>query len=349
MAVTRFEPKPVKNKIIALLVVGLLIFGITKLFPDTPPAFLKKTLNKAESKESAASNKIKNLNELSANPIVLNNSFEVSEVKITSDNSWPHITGTVKNISNKNYKDVSLKIDTYNSKNKYLQSHYDDAFFLESGQSWKFDVLILDEGTTTYKIAEIQASDITGKDTSTPGLKIVSSRLISEGSTQYITGIIENTSKKHFDEASVTLSIMDKNGILVKSSIPDILCFEPRQKWKFKEDIYDLTAGSYKIMEVKGSEDSNTEHFAPGLKVINSNLSANEYSKNIKGIVKNNSSSYYSFVSLTINVFDKDGYVLESLIENRSGLFPNGSWKFDLDTFVKDIESFKVVEIRANK
>lgn len=113
MDVTRFEPKPVKNRIIALLVVGLLIFGITKLFPDNPPEFLKKALNNTESKQKTDSNQIKNINGHSAKPLVLNNSFEVSEVKMVYDNSWPYLTGIVKNISRRNYQDITLKINTY--------------------------------------------------------------------------------------------------------------------------------------------------------------------------------------------------------------------------------------------
>jgi len=344
MSITRYEPKPIKNRLIALLVIGVLIFGITKLFPDNPPAFLEKISTKAE---SSTPNSIRQLKS-TITPNKLNKDFNISEVKMVYDDSWPRLTGLIKNISKRDLQDITLEVNTYKSNNKLIQTHYLDAYFLEAGQSWKFEMSLLDKNAAFYDIASISGKDATDKINSTSSLKVVSSELRTEGEDQYITGIIENKSKMHFDEATVEMSIMDKTGTVMQYSSANILCFEPGQKWKFKVDVYGYIADSYKLTKVEGEENPNFQHFAPSLQILNPNLYSAEYDTNIKGTIKNNSLNSYSYVSLTINVFDKDGCLLKSLYDSRTGLSSGSSWKFDVSTSEENVKSFKIVEIRAN-
>jgi len=345
MSITTYEPKPIKNRLIALLVVGVLIFGVTKLFPDNPPAFLQKTTAKTE---TSTPDNISQLKGNSLDPNTLNKNFEISELKMVNDDSWPRLTGLVKNISKSNFQDVTLTVNTYESNNKFIQTHYSEAYLLEAGQSWKFELPLFDKNTAFYYITDIRGQDITGKTTSTPGLKIVSSELAAEGKYQYVTGIIENKSKMDFDEATVKMSIMDKAGTVMQYSSADIFCFESGQKWKFKIDVNDYIAYSYKLTEVKGKAKPDVQHFAPGLEVVNSSFYLTEYNTKIKGTIKNNSLNHYSYASLIINVFDKKGYLLTSIYENHGALSSGSSWNFDVNTYSEDIGSFKIAEMQAN-
>lgn len=48
----------------------------------------------------------------------------------------------------------------------------------------------------------------------------------------------------------------------------------------------------------------------------------------IEGYIKNNSDKDYSYVQVEFTAYDADGNVLDSCLDNNSGLEANGRWKF---------------------
>ena len=77
--------------------------------------------------------------------------------------------------------------------------------------------------------------------------------------------------------------------------------------------------------------------------------SADEYgiSYNIEGYVKNNSDKEYSYVQIEFTAYDAEGNVLDSCLDNNSGLEANGRWKFKAicTTDADKIASYKFKKI----
>lgn len=68
------------------------------------------------------------------------------------------------------------------------------------------------------------------------------------------------------------------------------------------------------------------------------------FSYYIEGMVTNNTSNTYSYVQVTFNVYDKDGNVIGSCLDNINNLEGNGSWKINAicSGEAKDIKSYKL-------
>lgn len=64
----------------------------------------------------------------------------------------------------------------------------------------------------------------------------------------------------------------------------------------------------------------------------------------IEGTVTNNTSNTYSYVQVTFNVYDKDGNVIGSCLDNINNLEGNGLWKIKAicSGEAKDIKSYKL-------
>lgn len=67
----------------------------------------------------------------------------------------------------------------------------------------------------------------------------------------------------------------------------------------------------------------------------------------IEGYIKNNSNKDYSYVQVEFTAYDAEGNVLDSCIDNNSGLEANGRWKFKAMcvTDADKIASYKLKEI----
>lgn len=67
----------------------------------------------------------------------------------------------------------------------------------------------------------------------------------------------------------------------------------------------------------------------------------------IEGYVKNNSDKEYSYVQVEFTAYDAEGNVLDSCMDNNSGLEANGRWKFKAmcTSDADKIASYKFKEI----
>lgn len=68
----------------------------------------------------------------------------------------------------------------------------------------------------------------------------------------------------------------------------------------------------------------------------------NEYSYEITGTLKNNTSKDYSYVAVEFYVYDTEGNMLDTCLANNSGLEANGTWNFTATCFFADGDSNKV-------
>ncbi len=78
------------------------------------------------------------------------------------------------------------------------------------------------------------------------------------------------------------------------------------------------------------------------LKLENYKIITDEWgNKTITGTVKNISSNEYSYAQIDFNLYDKDGNLIGSTLDNINNFEPNSSWKFDamiLEENVKDVK-----------
>lgn len=75
-----------------------------------------------------------------------------------------------------------------------------------------------------------------------------------------------------------------------------------------------------------------------------------EYSYEITGTLKNNTSKEYSYVEVEFYVYDKDGNMLDTCLANNSGFEANGTWNFTASCFFSNgdsnkVDSYKLKEI----
>lgn len=74
------------------------------------------------------------------------------------------------------------------------------------------------------------------------------------------------------------------------------------------------------------------------------------YSYEITGTLQNNTDQDYSYVSVEFYVYDSEGNLLDTCLDNNSGMEANGKWKFTASCFFTDgnakkVSSYKLKEI----
>lgn len=74
------------------------------------------------------------------------------------------------------------------------------------------------------------------------------------------------------------------------------------------------------------------------------------YSLYFEGIVKNNTNKEMSYASITFNLYDKDGNLLGTAIDNINNLKAGGTWKFKAMSFLtsdqtKEVASWELEEV----
>lgn len=75
-----------------------------------------------------------------------------------------------------------------------------------------------------------------------------------------------------------------------------------------------------------------------------------EYSYEITGTLQNNTDKDFSYVQVEFYAYDSDGNLLDTCLDNNSGMEANGKWKFTASCFFEnansgDVKSYKIKEI----
>lgn len=67
----------------------------------------------------------------------------------------------------------------------------------------------------------------------------------------------------------------------------------------------------------------------------------------IEGTIKNNTDKTYSYVQVTFNLYDADGALIGTAMDNINNLEPNGVWKFKALNLSSsgNVASYKLAEI----
>ena len=74
------------------------------------------------------------------------------------------------------------------------------------------------------------------------------------------------------------------------------------------------------------------------------------FSLYFSGVIQNNTNKKYSYVQIEISLYDADGALLGTALDNVNNLEANGKWKFKATSFlssdlVEEVASWKVTEI----
>lgn len=85
----------------------------------------------------------------------------------------------------------------------------------------------------------------------------------------------------------------------------------------------------------------------PDLQLIESRIEPDQYGayNYVIGTVKNNAGKTYSYVQVTINLYDKSGAQVGSTLANVNNLEPGGIWKFKAPILEQDATTYKIKDI----
>lgn len=94
------------------------------------------------------------------------------------------------------------------------------------------------------------------------------------------------------------------------------------------------------------SSTSTSTSTVSDLQLIESSVQPGDFgTKYIVGTIKNNGKRTYSYVQVTINLYDDDGAQVGSTLDNINNLEAGGTWKFKAMVFEEDATNYKIKEI----
>ncbi|MEH7386100.1 FxLYD domain-containing protein [Bacillus sp. JJ1521] len=113
------------------------------------------------------------------------------------------------------------------------------------------------------------------------------------------------------------------------------------------EDSSTIAETEYEVVEVNHNppeyalsvEDAETEY---GLEISELEKTNDEYYEYITGTIINNSDLEYSSIYVDIQLFDKDGHVIDSTIDSLEKFKPGQTWSFKTEYYNKYAVDFKI-------
>lgn len=97
--------------------------------------------------------------------------------------------------------------------------------------------------------------------------------------------------------------------------------------------------------EENNNKGTNTTTKQEKLSVVDHSTTNDGYWTYIVGTVKNNTNRNYSYVQVEINLYDADGNLVNSTLDNINNLEANGTWKFKALVTDKDFATYKIKEV----
>lgn len=94
---------------------------------------------------------------------------------------------------------------------------------------------------------------------------------------------------------------------------------------------------------VEASKESKVKK--PDLELLEAKAISDGYATYIVGKVRNNTSRKYSYVQVEINLYDGDGNLLGSTVDNVNNLEPGAVWRFKAPVFYDQAKKFKIMNI----
>jgi tetratricopeptide (TPR) repeat protein len=111
---------------------------------------------------------------------------------------------------------------------------------------------------------------------------------------------------------------------------------------KYTEDDPKVKTVAQKYEELFGSG-------RPALQVESAELTYGEHeTRSISGIVRNNSDHSYSYVQVTVPLYDSGGNLVESAMDNVNNLNAGGTWKFNAIVLTEGELTFRMSEIEVS-
>lgn len=81
------------------------------------------------------------------------------------------------------------------------------------------------------------------------------------------------------------------------------------------------------------------------LELLQTYTCGNAFGESICGAIRNNSNKTYSYVEISIKLYDYSGNIIETIFANVTDLEPNETWKFKAVSFEDNVASYKVTDI----
>lgn len=92
------------------------------------------------------------------------------------------------------------------------------------------------------------------------------------------------------------------------------------------------------------TENSGSNVQQEKLSVIEHSTTKDDYCTYIVGTIKNNTDKNYSYVQVEINLYDADGNLINSTLDNINNLEANGTWKFKAIT-TDEFSTYKIKDV----
>lgn len=141
-------------------------------------------------------------------------------------------------------------------------------------------------------------------------------------------------------------NIKTDTGIAKVAETPAAIRF---QKVSDKIDDFWVSLGKesviYKLTYDNGYFGGYDPSLLPDLELIEHDSLVEEYSRYIVGKIKNNTNETYSYVEVTISLFDDAGNQVGSTMDNVNNLAPGTTWKFDAIILEDSVASYKISDI----
>lgn len=92
-----------------------------------------------------------------------------------------------------------------------------------------------------------------------------------------------------------------------------------------------------------GSGSSTTQQ-TPKLEVLDHSTVSDGYVRYVSGHIKNNTNKTYSYVQVSINLYD-DGTLVGSTLDNVNNLEPGATWEFKAVILQDNADQYKITEV----
>lgn len=98
------------------------------------------------------------------------------------------------------------------------------------------------------------------------------------------------------------------------------------------------------VNDASNAIDNYVESTKDNFTVLDEKVVKDSYLTYITGTIQNNTDKEYSYVQIEINLYDKDGALINSTLDNINNLEANGKWKFKAMA-TSEFATYKIKEI----
>ncbi|ADU32280.1 FxLYD domain-containing protein [Evansella cellulosilytica] len=205
-----------------------------------------------------------------------------------------------------------------------------------------------------WKIAETEVVDVTyvnealadGHDFG-GGLILTHHEYIYDDFNEYVIGSVVNESNNSYSLVQVDITLTDEDGNVVGSTFDMITDFAAGQTWNFEALVFDENVAYYEIIDIYGLDydDANYGDVSEGLTLVDHDSRSDEWSSYVVGSILNESNETFDYVQVSVNLFDVNGNLVGSTLDNVNNLRSGETWNFEAIILNSNVDSYEIVDI----